>query len=83
METSGASARFCILQYAKNAFKYICKDKSNFPKNTFFYFVFMIIYETGNIAKYSIICMFRKHFEAIVPFSEIIFVLLQAYSPIL
>jgi len=67
------------LQYAKNAFKYICKDKSNFPKNTFFYFVFMIIYETGNIAKYSIICMFRKHFEAIVPFSEIIFVLLQAY----
>ena len=39
----------------------------------------MIIYETGNIAKYSIICMFRKHFEAIVPFSEIIFVLLQAY----
>ena len=43
----------------------------------------MIIYETGNIAKYSIICMFRKYFEAIVPFSEIIFVLLQAYSPIL
>lgn len=32
--------------------------------------------------KYSIICMFRKHFEAIVPFSEIIFVLLQAYLPI-
>ena len=30
--------------------------------------------------KYSIICMFRKHFENIVPFSEIIFVLLQAYS---
>jgi len=43
----------------------------------------MIIYETGNIAKYSIICMFRKHFEAIVPFSEIIFVLLQVYLPIL
>ncbi len=43
----------------------------------------MIIYETGNIAKYSIICMFRKYFEDIVPFSEIIFVLLQAYSPIL
>ena len=42
----------------------------------------MIIYETGNIAKYSIICMFRNHFEAIVPFSEIIFVLLQAYLPI-
>ena len=39
----------------------------------------MIIYETGNIAKFSIICMFRKHFEVIVPFSEIIFVLLQAY----
>ena len=39
----------------------------------------MIIYETGNIAKYSIICMFRKHFEAIVLFSEIILVLLQAY----
>lgn len=37
----------------------------------------------GNIAKYSIICMFRKHFEAIVPFSEIIFVLLQVYLPIL
>ena len=32
----------------------------------------MIIYETGNIAKYSIICMFRKHFENILPFSEII-----------
>ena len=47
------------------------------------YIVFMIIYETGNIAKYSIICMFRKHFEAIVPFSEIIFVLLQVYLPIL
>jgi len=43
----------------------------------------MIIYETGNIAKYSIICMFRKHFEAIIPFSEIIFVLLQVYLPIL
>ena len=30
--------------------------------------------------KYSIICMFRKHLENIVTFSEIIFVLLQAYS---
>ena len=39
----------------------------------------MIINERKNIAKYSIICMFRKHFENIVPFSEIIFVLLQAY----
>jgi hypothetical protein len=28
--------------------------------------------------EYSIICMFRKHFENILPFSEIIFVLLQA-----
>ena len=35
----------------------------------------MIINERNNIAKYSIIFMFRKHFENIVPFSEIIFVL--------
>ena len=81
METSGLLlvSVFCNMQRTPSN---ICKDKSNFPKNTFFYFVFMIIYETGNIAKYSIICMFRKHFEAIVPFSEIIFVLLQAYLPI-
>ena len=39
----------------------------------------MIINERNNIEKYSIICMFRKHFENILPFSEIIFVLLQAY----
>lgn len=43
----------------------------------------MIINERNNIEKYPIICMFRKHFEAIVPFSEIIFVLLQVYLPIL
>ena len=39
----------------------------------------MIINERNNIAEYSIICMFRKCFVNIVPFSEIIFVLLQAY----
>ena len=39
----------------------------------------MIINERNNIAEYSIICLFRKHFEPIVPVSEIIFVLLQAY----
>ena len=39
----------------------------------------MIINERNNIEKYSIICMFRKHFENILPFFEIIFVLLQAY----
>ena len=32
-----------------------------------------IIHERNNIAKYSIICMFRECFEIIVPFSEIIF----------
>ena len=36
----------------------------------------MIINERNNIAKYSIICRSRKHFENIVPFSKIIFVLL-------
>ena len=40
----------------------------------------MIINERNNIAKNPIICMFRKHFEDFIPFSEIIFVLLQAYS---
>ena len=39
----------------------------------------MIINERNNIVEYSIICMFRKHFENVLPFSEIIFVLLQAY----
>ena len=39
----------------------------------------MIINERNNIAEYSIICMFRKLLKTIVPFSEIIFVLLQAY----
>ena len=39
----------------------------------------MIINERNNIAEYSITCMFRKHFENVLPFSEIIFVLLQAY----
>ena len=39
--------------------------------------------ERNNIVKYSIICMFRKCFENILPFSEIIFVLLQAYLLIL
>ena len=43
----------------------------------------MIINERNNIEKYSIICMFRKHFENILPFSEIIFVLSQAYLLIL
>lgn len=39
----------------------------------------MIINERNNIVKNSIICLFCKHFEGFVPFSEIIFVLLQAY----
>ena len=39
----------------------------------------MIINERNHIAKYSIICMFRKLLKTIVPVSEIIFVLLQAY----
>ena len=43
----------------------------------------MIINERNNIEKYSIICMFRKHFENILLFFEIIFVLLQAYLLIL
>ena len=44
----------------------------------------MIINERNNIEKYSIICMFRKNFENILPFFfEIIFVLLQAYLLIL
>ena len=43
----------------------------------------MIINERNNIEKYSIICMFRKHFENILPFFEIIFVLSQAYLLIL
>ena len=34
----------------------------------------MIINERNNIAKYSIICISRKYFENILPFSEIIFV---------
>ena len=42
-----------------------------------------IINEMNNNAKYSIICMFRKHFENILPLSEIIFVLMQAYLLIL
>ena len=43
----------------------------------------MIINERNNIAKNPIICLFCKDFEGFVSFSEIIFVLLQAYSPIL
>ena len=39
----------------------------------------MIINVRNNISKYSIIFMFRKHFENILPFPKIIFVLLQAY----
>ena len=35
----------------------------------------MIINERNYIVKFSIICMFRKHFENYVPFSVIIFVL--------
>ena len=43
----------------------------------------MIIYEQKILRKNPIICMLRKHFENIVPFSEIIFVHLQVYSLIL
>ena len=39
----------------------------------------MIINERNHIAKYSIICMFRKCFVNILPFSKFFFVLLQAY----
>ena len=35
------------------------------------------------MTKETNLCMFRKHFEAIVLFSEIIIVLLQVYLPIL
>ena len=52
--------------------------QENLPNNLFRSY-FMIINERNNIAEYSIICMFRKCFVNIVPFSEIIFVLLQAY----
>ena len=40
-----------------------------------------LTYESSvdNIAKYPIICMYRKLFKNILPFSKIIFVLLQAY----
>lgn len=31
----------------------------------------MIINERNNIEKYSIICMFRKHFENILPFLKL------------
>ena len=43
----------------------------------------MIINERNNIEKNPIICLFCKDFEGFVPFSEIIFVLLQAYLLIL
>ena len=47
--------------------------------NNLFRSYFIIINERNKIAEYSMICMFRKCFVNIVPFSEIIFVLLQAY----
>ena len=47
--------------------------------NNLFRSYFMIINERNNIAEYSIICMFLKLLKTIVPVSEIIFVLLQAY----
>lgn len=49
-------------------------SNSKSSKTTFFARFFMIINERNNIAKYSIICISRKHFENITPFSEIIFV---------
>ena len=59
---------------------HLCVSRnSKISKTTFFRSYFMIINERNNIAEYSIICMFRKCFVNIVPFSEIIFVLLQAY----
>mgnify|MGYP004538565711 CR=1 FL=1 len=61
----------------------VCSNSKKKLQNNLFRSYFMIINERNNIVKYSIICMFRKHFEGFVPFSEIIFVLLQAYSPIL
>ena len=60
----------------------VCSNSKNIQDNLFRSY-FMIINERNNIVKYSIICMFRKHFEAIVLFSEIILVLLQAYLLIL
>ena len=48
-------------------------------QNNLFRSYFMIINERNHIAKYSIICMFRKCFVNILPFSKFIFVLLQAY----
>ena len=49
----------------------------------FFNLTFIALGSSYIPTEYSIICMFRKHFENILPFSEIIFVLLQAYLLIL
>ena len=63
---------------------YLCvSGNSKNIQNNLLRSYFMIINERNNIAKCSTICMFRKHFENIFPFSEIILVLLQAYSPII
>ena len=63
---------------------YLCvSGNSKSSKINLFRSYFMIINERNNIEKYSIICMFRKHFENILPFFEIIFVLSQAYLLIL
>ena len=49
----------------------------------FFNLTFIALGSSYIPTEYSIICMFRKHFKNILPFSEIIFVLLQAYLLIL
>ena len=49
----------------------------------FFNLTFIALGSSYIPTEYSIICMFRKHFENILPFSEIIFALLQAYLLIL
>ena len=49
----------------------------------FFNLTFIALGSSYIPTEYSIICMFRKHFENILPFFEIIFVLLQAYLLIL
>ena len=49
----------------------------------FFNLTFIALGSSYIPTEHSIICMFRKHFENILPFSEIIFVFLQAYLLIL
>ena len=73
-----ATPFFLYIYYLYQSVADVALFQENLPNNLFRSY-FMIINERNNIAEYSIICMFRKCFVNIVPFSEIIFVLLQAY----